>query len=193
MATSLIRAGALTPYTMTSSDDWLSPRIYVACLASYNEGTLYGEWIDAVQDADDLRREVILMLGCSPILNAEEWAIHDHEGFAPLSIHEHECLDDVSAAALLINEHREAAALMLAYLGGAEYHEEAQKALEDRYAGEWDTVEAWVDELLDEGLYGPIPDRLRYFIDVNKIAGELQMGGDINVLPGESSVHIFWA
>lgn len=33
-------------------------RIYVACLASYNAGRLHGAWIDATQDADDIRREI---------------------------------------------------------------------------------------------------------------------------------------
>lgn len=178
---------------MTTSDNWLAPRIYVACLAAYNAGILHGAWIDAAQDATDLRAEVDFMLRRSPIRNAEEWAIHDHEGFAPLSIHEYESLDDVCAAAVLIEEHREVAALMLDCLGGAEYYQEAQKAIEDRYAGEWDSVEDWVDELIGEGLYGPIPDGLRPYIDLGRIAGDLQMGGDINVLPGESSLHIFWA
>ncbi len=27
------------------------PRIYVACLAAYNNGHLHGAWIDAAQDA----------------------------------------------------------------------------------------------------------------------------------------------
>ena len=30
-----------------------TPKIYVACLASYNAGILHGRWIDADQDADD--------------------------------------------------------------------------------------------------------------------------------------------
>jgi Antirestriction protein (ArdA) len=30
-----------------------APRIYVACLAAYNNGRLHGEWIDADQPADE--------------------------------------------------------------------------------------------------------------------------------------------
>lgn len=54
-----------------------TPRVYIACLAAYNSGKLHGRWIDADQDADDIRREVAEMLKASPEPNAEEWAIHD--------------------------------------------------------------------------------------------------------------------
>lgn len=58
-----------------------APRIYVACLAAYNNGILYGKWIDADQDADSIRLEIQIMLAGSPVPRAEEWAIHDYEGF----------------------------------------------------------------------------------------------------------------
>lgn len=45
------------------------PRIYVACLASYNNGCLHGAWIDADQDADAIRTEIRAMLKASPYPN----------------------------------------------------------------------------------------------------------------------------
>jgi hypothetical protein len=33
----------------------LEPRIYVACLAAYNNGLLHGAWIDVEDDADAVR------------------------------------------------------------------------------------------------------------------------------------------
>ena len=59
----------------------ITPRIYVACLAAYNNGELHGAWIDADQDADAIREEIAVILTTSPEPNAEEWAIHDYEGF----------------------------------------------------------------------------------------------------------------
>ena len=44
----------------------LNPRIYVACLAAYNNGYLHGEWIDANQDTDDLHAEIKKILASSP-------------------------------------------------------------------------------------------------------------------------------
>lgn len=48
-----------------------SPRIYVACLSSHNNGTLHGVWIDAEQDADDIRAEIAEMLRESKYPNVE--------------------------------------------------------------------------------------------------------------------------
>jgi antirestriction protein len=46
-------------------------RIYVACLASYNNGRLHGDWIDASTDADAMQEEVNAMLRKSPCPNVE--------------------------------------------------------------------------------------------------------------------------
>ena len=36
----------------------LSPQIYIACLAAYNNGKLHGVWIDATQDVDHIWEEI---------------------------------------------------------------------------------------------------------------------------------------
>ncbi len=64
------------------------PRIYVACLAAYNNGRLHGRWIDAGQDVEEIQTEITEMLAASPIQLAEEWAIHDYEGFEGASLGE---------------------------------------------------------------------------------------------------------
>ena len=46
-----------------------NPRIYVACLAAYNNGYLHGAWIDADQDTDEIRAEVAAMLLSCPLLS----------------------------------------------------------------------------------------------------------------------------
>jgi antirestriction protein len=43
-----------------------TPRIYVSCLAAYSNGTLHGAWIDADQNADEIRAEVAEILKTSP-------------------------------------------------------------------------------------------------------------------------------
>lgn len=44
-----------------------NPRIYVACLASYNNGVLHGRWIELDgMDADDVQAEIAAMLRESP-------------------------------------------------------------------------------------------------------------------------------
>ncbi|RAN32203.1 antirestriction protein ArdA, partial [Hyphomonas pacifica] len=51
------------------------PRIYVACLAAYNNGCLHGRWIGATTP-DEIMEKVRAMLADSPLPGAEEWAIH---------------------------------------------------------------------------------------------------------------------
>src|SRR5581483_3902347 len=64
------------------------PRIYVASLADYNAGRLHGVWIDAAQEPDDLQLHINAMLARSTEPIAEEWAIHDFEGFNGLHLGE---------------------------------------------------------------------------------------------------------
>ena len=80
---------------MTSPAD-SNPRIYVACLAAYNNGYLHGAWIDADQDAGQIRDEIAAILARSPVEDAEEYAIHDYEGFEGVSISEYAGIDSVA-------------------------------------------------------------------------------------------------
>jgi antirestriction protein len=44
-------------------------KIYIACLASYNNGTMHGEWIDASSDTDEMQEHVDRILRASPYPN----------------------------------------------------------------------------------------------------------------------------
>ena len=77
----------------------------MACLAAYNSGHLHGAWIDAAQEAWSIYDDVKTMLAASPIAGAEEWAIHDHEGFGEVGIEECTGFELVSDLALFIAEH----------------------------------------------------------------------------------------
>lgn len=63
----------------------LTPRIYVACLASYNNGVLHGAWIDATQDAEAIEEDIAAMLRASPYPNVAV-RCPDCEGFGQKSI-----------------------------------------------------------------------------------------------------------
>jgi antirestriction protein len=104
-------------------NDTETPKIYVACLSSYNGGRLHGAWIDCDQDSDEIMTEIKAMLSKSPMNEieegeeCEEWAIHDYQGFKGLTISEHEGIDRVAQLAASIEEHGEAFAAYVECLG----------------------------------------------------------------------------
>ena len=70
-------------------------RIYVADLAAYNNGILHGTWINACNDTEDIQEQINEMLKNSTEEDAEEYAIHDHEGFEGYSVSEWSCIDEL--------------------------------------------------------------------------------------------------
>jgi antirestriction protein len=61
-------------------------RIYVADLTAYNNGKLHGVWINARGDINDIWEQIKAMLATSPEGFAEEYAIHDYEGFGAYAL-----------------------------------------------------------------------------------------------------------
>ena len=59
-------------------------QIYVACLASYNNGCLSGKWITPADTEEKLQAQIDAILKASPEPDAEEWAIHDYDNFPNL-------------------------------------------------------------------------------------------------------------
>jgi len=145
-----------------------TPRIYAACLASYNNGSLYGEWIDADQGADDIQTEITEMLRASPEPGAEEWAIHDYEGFCGLSIGEYENIESVSLLAQLITKHGAAFACYLSDKG-AEYATEEH--FQADYSGEHENEESFAEDWFRE--CNEIPKELDDYIDWERVASDL--------------------
>ena len=122
------------------------PRIYVASLADYNEGRLHGAWIDAAQTSSEIMDAVRAMLRDSPSLGAEEWAIHDYEGFGPLSIHEYEDFETVARVAAGIVEHGEGFG---AYAEFIDCDADLLDGYEDAYMGEYESGAELAEELLE--------------------------------------------
>lgn len=100
---------------MTNLSD-SNPRIYVSCFAAYNNGYLHGAWIDA----DEIRGEIAAMLARSPIERAEEYAIHDYEGFEGVTIKEYAGIATVARMGAFIAEHGALRAGLLEQFGNME-------------------------------------------------------------------------
>lgn len=166
----------------------LKPRIYVACLAAYNSGYLHGAWIDAAQEPWTIWDAVKDMLAASPIAGAEEWAIHDYEGFGEIRIEEYTGFERVSDLAGFIAEHGAVGAALLDHFSGD--IEEAREAMADRYLGAYASLADYVQELTEEST--TIPRPLRYYVDWQAMARDAEMGGDLfTVTAAWDVVHVF--
>ncbi len=164
----------------------LEPKIYVACLAAYNNGKLHGKWINATQDIDSIWQEIKDMLASSPEPDAEEWSIHDFEDFGGINISENESLDNVVAIAQFIAEQGGLGAKVLIYRGGEV--EDALQLMEDWYQGEYDSEEDFTQSLYEECY--DIPEHLAIYIDYQKIARDLFICDYFSIEVG-SRLHVF--
>ena len=166
-----------------------TPRIYAACLAAYNNGHLHGRWIDAAQDPDAIQAEISAMLSASPIPDAEEWAIHDYEGYEGARLEEYSGIETAHALALFIVEHGELGAKLLAHFGGD--LDEAEAAFEN-HAGQHADLAAFAEYLTEE-TGPPIPDSITPYVDYRAMGRDLELGGDIfTVELGFGELHVFW-
>lgn len=162
-----------------------SPRIYVASLSDYNAGILHGVWIDVSDTtADEINEQVQAMLASSPEFKrfpqggpAEEWAIHDYEGFYDLKLSEWESFERVATIGQAIAEHGGAIA---AWLANDSYND--AEGFEEHFQGEHSSFEAFVEEFVCEvgydGLEGKFFEDHFNIIDFKGIARDFRCSGD---------------
>lgn len=183
---------------MTSSSDNFNskptPRIYVASLSDYNAGKLLGRWIDADRGAEHIWQEIKAMLASSKEMVAEEWAIHDFEGFGALRLEEYDSIDAVAELAEFTTEHGNVFPALVSHFGGLSQIEEAKQYLSDGYHGSFKSIEDYVEQFMDD-CYGDVlsklPDIIKYHIDYAGIAHDFELGGDIFTLDIDGELHVF--
>jgi antirestriction protein len=173
------------------------PSIYVASLSDYNAGRLHGAWIGADQSAEDLQAAISEMLAASPEPGAEEWAIHDFEGFGALGLGEYENIERVAALARGITEHGPAFAAFANFVGLD--GDELLESFEDSYLGYWESTTAyaedWLDAVgLDHMLDEAVPSSLRPYVqvDVEALARDMEIEGSVHAEDAsEGGVYLF--
>lgn len=162
----------------------ITQRIYVASLADYNNGNLHGTWIDANQTANEIHQQTSEMLDESRLPDAEEWAIHDYEGFGPLHLSEYENFETIARLAQGITEHGPAFAHWASLTGLSD--ETTIERFEDAYLGEWKSLNEYAEHILDDlgyidELNKHIPASIHpyIYIDSPAFARDLELSGDI--------------
>jgi len=160
-----------------------TPRIYVASLSDYNAGTLHGEWVDAI-DEDEIWEAIHRMLASSKQPGAEEWAIHDYEGFGGIRINEGEDIAKVAELGASIKAHGEAFAAYVGYVGTSYA---TAKDFEEAYRGEYLSEEDYAEEIFDEF---NVPEPISQYIDYKKFARDL-FCGDYFSVDGSEGIFVF--
>lgn len=171
------------------------PKIYVASLSDYNAGRLHGAFINADQPADDIHQQIQEMLAKSHETTAEEWAIHDYDGFFGLHLSEYESIEHVSKIGRGIAEHGPAFAAWAGLLGTAEWDEDLDK-FEECYRGEWPSLEAYAEDLLDdlgiEEALDSLGDWLRPYVKIDVEGFGRDISTDLNIASSPSGgVYLF--
>ncbi len=169
----------------------LSPRIYVACLAAYNNAKLHGKWIDADQSPEAIQEEITAMLKASPEPGAEEFAIHDFEEFGGIEIGEFTSIKEVAAIAEFLSKHGGPGA---AWYGNQtrDLDDNLSEQFQDEYQGEWDSLEAYAENLLeDTGALAEIPEYLRPYFDVEAFARDMELSGDVWTVQCSGGIYVF--
>lgn len=166
--------------------------VYVACLASYNNGILFGDWLDLDQydDKEEVLEAIKEILSKSPTPGAEEYAIHDYAGL-PSAFGEWPDWDKVLAC---VEGFKKCSSPVM---------EEAWDIyckdvvidfdqFEDCYRGCYDTGAGYAQETMEDcyDLEG-LPSIIRLSIDWERVFDDLRYGGDIWQSRGEHGLHIF--
>ncbi len=169
-----------------------TPRIYVASLADYNAGRLHGKWfdLDDFADAEELYDAVKeQVLDTSKELVAEEWAIHDYEGFGSITISEYESFDTVIELAQAIEEHGGAYAAYVDHVGA---HYATVEDFEERQAGHWDSEKDFAYDYVEStGMLDNVGDSIQMYFDYDSFARDLFMGDYSSVDDPEGGIYVF--
>jgi antirestriction protein len=164
----------------------MEPKIYVACLASYNSGILHGAYIDATLEPDDMLDLIGEMLEKSPVIGAEEREIHDFDDFDCIRIDRWEDLQHVHDIACFLVEKGELGARLLKELG--ENVDEARRVMDDDYIGEYNSIVEYAMERTAD-CYSDLPEFIAGYIDYKAMAEDLSH--DLIEIELYGSVHLF--
>ena len=162
-------------------------RIYVACLASYNNGILHGAWIDAAQSEDEIRDGINKVLATSPIPNAEDWAIHGYDGFEGAYIEEYTSIAAVCDLAQFIADHGKLGAELYNFSSDMN---EAREMMDNNYHGCYASLRHLAVSLCED-LYD-LPESILPYINHEKMIRDLSICDVFTIETAHDEVHVFW-
>lgn len=166
-------------------------KFYAACLASYNNGILHGEWIDISEDAEEMQEAIAAMLKASPMEDAEEWLTHDWDAYGVFSrLGETSDLNQIAEIAEAVDGVLDAYGLpddlfthVLVWLDDVAHVDSWKSHFEDAFAGSWNDAEDYAADLTEQcGDLSGIPDHISNYIDYKSMAHDMTVGGDVDFM-----------
>jgi len=166
-------------------------RIYVASLLDYDHGVLHGRWIDLKEmgfDPDCVMAEVGEILEASPY-SAEEWFIHDQEGFHGLDLDEWDSFETYCFHAQMLHDHGEAWRVYAGWKG----KDAPVRGFENNYRGAYKDAEDAAHELLKEqGYFDNVPDTVKDYFDYESFARDMFMTDMFGEEGEDGYFYVFW-
>lgn len=192
-----------------------TPQIYIACLASYNNGEHHGEWMDADDGEDVINDKIAALLlksrfpnvtidcpeecegedstckvckGTGKCRSAEEFGIFDTSGLCGL-VGEWTPISEVCEVAEAVEKYGEVFAIATEYWDGLE---DAINAME-RYRGAWNSAADYTQEFYEEcysEAMEAMPNALQDAIDWDSVSNgmgitEIRSGGMVHIFTDE--------
>jgi len=167
------------------------PRAWIGCLGCYNGGNLRGLWVDGV-DAADTDGAGLSSGGRCLYCGGDEFWVMDYEGYGEILGGECSPLEAAKVAAAIdqVEDGGHDIERVIAYASNLslslEDWDEWRLNYEDALLPYGSALE-YAEAMVDEGLLGDIPEHLAGYIDTEKLARDMEMGGEV----WESNGYLF--
>ena len=175
--------------TMTTTATDTMPRVWVGCLACYNEGRLVGDWHDA-SDADEVTTADVHGRASS---HDELWCFDIENIPVRREMSPHEA-SEWGRVFDEVDVHQRAA--LYAWVASGDYVAEGTGDLpstadcEERYAGHWESFDDYASNYADDtGLLSGIPEEIQRHFDWKSWTSELAY--DYTTCDADSGVYVF--
>jgi antirestriction protein len=167
--------------------------IYVSCLASYNNGDLYGIWIDLDGlDKEDILEQIKGMIDRSPTPGAEEYAVHDYSGIPGLAFGEYPNWDRLVNYVAGRNRCSSPAEEEAWSFYGQAFHDLEFKDFQEDYRGCHETAAEYAMSCFeDDETLKQLNPVLMNSIHWDEVFQEMRYGGDIWSQYGKHGLHVF--
>ncbi len=170
-----------------------TPKVYIACLAAYNNGCLHGEWID-LSDEENLQKRISIILNKSPIDDAEEWAVHDHEYCGKLSEYPGmDALNRISEAYQECSDEDINWEVFVEFCShiSKDISPDIVETYKECHQGQSTSILAWcTDHLESTGLLDQVPKELVGYVDTEAYARDYEINYLFDITHGDEC-HIF--